>query len=252
MRLPIIIKLNVLYPMKKIIAVDFGGSLIKSALVENNKILKKFLIDTDANKGKNKIIENLIEAINVVYEKDVKDIGIGMPGPANYDKGIFINPPNLKPLWNVNIKKYIQRKFRVNVKFENDANCAALAELFFNKYRNFIVLTLGTGIGCGVIIGRKLYKGSGNASEAGHMIIDKGKDFEDLCSGTAIKRRSKELFKKELLIKDLVKLAKKGNKKAKQIVEENANYMGIGIGNLVNIFDPEVIILEGGMKEAGN
>ena len=84
------------------------------------------------------------------------------------------------------------------------------------------------------------------------MVIDNGKDLEDLASGTAINNRAKKQFGKILLAQELVQLAKKGNKKAKKIIEESAGYLGIGLGNIVNIFDPDIIILTGGVKEAGN
>jgi len=239
--------------MKYKIAIDIGGYNIKTALVRDGKIIKKFDRLTEVSKGKQKIIKNILESIDLVkggYK--IKGIGIGCPGPADYKTGKIINSPNLKPLWGVNLKKIIQKKFKVKVGMENDANCAALAELKYRKDRNFVVLTLGTGVGCGIIVDRKLYKGNGKASELGHMVIDNGKELEDLASGAAILNKARKRFGKKLLARDLIKLAKGGNKTAKKIIEESAEYLGIGLGNIANIFDPNIIILTGGLKDAGN
>lgn len=237
---------------ESVIGVDLGGTSVRAALVRKGKIIQYVKRPTEVKKGRKQIIKNIIESIEQVKTRKIKGIGIGCPGPADYEKGKILNTPNLKPLNGVNLKNIIQKKFKVKVKMENDANCATLAEKQFRKNKNFVVLTLGTGIGSGVIIDGKLYRGKGKATELGHIIIDNGKDLEDLASGGAIIRRAKKEFRKKLLARDLVALSKKKNKKATKIINESAGYLGIGLASISNIFDPEVIVLTGGVKDAGS
>jgi glucokinase len=232
-----------------IIGVDIGGTSIRAGLIRNGKVVKKSKKVSCIDVGKECFIGHLLECIEEVYVKGVKGIGLGCPGPANYNTGRLINPPNLKPLWGVNLKKIVKKKFRVKVEMDNDANCAALAEIKKRKEKNFVVLTLGTGIGCGIVIDKKLYRGRGKASELGFMIIDNSKSLQDLASGTAITNRAQKKLGKKLLASELVKMR---NVKAKKIIKESAEYLGIGLANIGNIFDPDVIVLTGGIKEAGN
>lgn len=111
-------------------------------------------------------------------------------------------------------------------------------------------MTLGTGIGGGIIINGKLYKGEGYAGELGHIILDRGIDFENLAGGKRLKKLTKKEFGKELLVNDLIKIQNKDSK-ARKILNEISMYLGQGIASLINIFDPEVVILSGGVKETG-
>jgi len=230
------------------IAVDFGGTNIRAALMQGLKIIRIIKKETHSSKGKNFVISQLIKTIEEAKNnKKINGIGIGSPGPLK--NGIIKNPPNL-PLKNVNLKKIIQKKFKVRTIIENDAKCAALAEAKLGtKKKNFILLTIGTGIGGGIIINHKLYKGTGYAGELGHMIIQDHKDLEDLASGKAIKNTSKKYFHHQIKAKDLVKLK---SKRARFILKNEIKYLSIGIANLINIFDPDVVILTGGIKEIGN
>ena len=145
------------------------------------------------------------------------------------------------------MKKILEKRFRKKTEVENDVNCLALAETKFGcRKKNFIVLTLGTGIGGGIIINGKLYKGQSYAGELGHIIIDKGKHFEELWKIN--KQLTKKIFKREVLIKDLIKM--KSNK-SRKILNQITLYLGESIASLIDIFDPEIVILAGGVKEAG-
>jgi len=181
----------------------------------------------------------------MMMKKRVKGIGIASPGPLK--DGIIKNPPNL-PLRNFNLKKYLQKKFKKRVEVANDADCVALAEKEYGcKKNNFIVLTFGTGVGGGIVLNGGLYKGEGYGGEPGHIILDNGRDFENLWKDC--RRLSKKYFNKKLLITDLLKMR---DKKAKEILRNGSNYMGQGIASLINIFDPEVVVLAGGVRESGN
>jgi len=233
--------------MDKIIAVDFGGTSIRAALMKDKRILRLAKKDTLADKGSRIVLKQLISAIKEVKgDEKIKGIGVGSPGPLL--DGVIKNPPNI-PLKNFNLKKFLKNKFKVRVEVENDANCAALAELYYGvKKKNFIVLTLGTGIGGGVVINGELYKGQGYASELGHMVIEDGKDLEYWASGSTITCNAKKSFGKKLLAGELRKM---NNRKAEKILQDAAKNLAVGIGSLVNIFDPEVVVLVGGLRNAG-
>jgi glucokinase len=219
----------------KIVAVDLGGTNLRAALIKDGKILRYTKKPTP--KTKDEILKTLIEVISEVFDKDVKAIGMGCPGPLK--DGVIQNPPNL-PLKNFNLKKFLQKKFKVRIEIDNDAKCVAIAESKLGcKKKNFIIFTLGTGIGGGIIINNNLYKGMGNAGEFGSIILDNKKSFEKWW----------QEYRKDFIIKDLIK---SGDSHSKDILEKLTNYLGQGIGSLINVFDPEVVVLMGGAREAGN
>ncbi len=243
-----------------IIAVDLGGTKIEVGLLKTNgTIVRKIRYKT--KKTKQKIIEQIINgiwwAIDGINKTKIIGIGLGVPGPADYKKGIFWNPPNLKCLWGVNLKKIIVRKFKLKTIMDNDGNCAALAEKRFGagkKFKNIVIFTIGTGMGNGIIINNHLYHGRQNAGEAGSEIIRsdlKLGDPEHLATGFAILKMSRRLIHKSLKAGDLVKLARRGNKKAKLILESVSKYIGVELANMVHTLDPDIIILAGGVRDAG-
>ena len=122
--------------MKHIIGVDLGGTNIKTALINlDGKIMKKYEIKTETKKGTNQITKNIIKTIEKVKTKNVIGIGIGSPGPLDYKKGIITKPVNL-PFKNTPLRKIIQKKFRLPVFLDNDANCFTLAEAVFGSGKN--------------------------------------------------------------------------------------------------------------------
>jgi glucokinase len=246
--------------MFMIIGIDLGGTKIAAALVTpGGRIITDVNIPTEAAKGKEYVIGNIKKAAHNLIsgaKEKVTCLGIGVPGPISYEKGIVIEPPNLPGWKSVNLKKILEKEFRVPVHLDNDANCAALAEARFGaakKARNFIYITVSTGIGGGIIIDRQLYRGAiGAAGEFGHMVIDPRGPlcgcgnhgcFEALASGSAIKKRSgMDAIAVELA-------ARQGDKKALAVIQETAHYLAIGIANLVNIFNPEMVVIGGGVSK---
>jgi glucokinase len=227
----------------EVIAVDIGGTNIRIALVRNNKIIKLTKCETPKTvKGIMNVLYSEIEKFN---SSRIKGIGIGCPGPLK--NGVIENPPNL-PFRYYNLQNAIEKKFKKRVVVFNDARCVALAEAKIGcKKKNFVILTLGTGIGGGIIINNELYLGDGNAGEIGSIIINGTKTFEKCW------QQRKELTKKELgHAMGITELIKIKNKKADEIVDKIANYLGIGIASIINVLDPEVVILAGGPREAGD
>lgn len=226
----------------KIIAVDLGGTNMRVALVKNNRILD--YIKKTTPKEKNFLIKEMEDSIKELITPDVRGIGVGSPGPL--DNGIIRNPPNI-PLRNFNLKKELEKKFKRKVVIENDARCVAIAESRLGcKKRNFVVLTFGTGVGGGIIINGEVYRGQGYGGELGHITLDKEQDFEDVWQN--IREKIKNNFGKNILIKDLIKMK---SSESDKLLEEITYCMGRGISSIINIFDPEIVILAGGVKETG-
>lgn len=219
---------------KEVIAVDLGGTNLRVALVRNNKVVRYVKKKTPKN-GK-QLLEELCKGISDLMSKDVKGIGAAVPGPVI--NGIIRNPPNIK-VKNFDFKNYLKSKFKVRVEVENDANCIALAEAVYGyKKKDFFVITLGTGVGGGVVLNGELYCGKGYAGEIGHVILGNGKYLEDYW----------KKHKKHFLVKDLVKSK---DKTSKANLDKLADYIAQAIGSMVNVLDPELIILAGGAREAG-
>jgi len=163
-----------------IIGIDLGGTKIAGVITSpTGKVLMDVQIPTEAKKGKKQVISNIKKAIHMLIRSQrvkIKAIGIGAPGPIQYEKGIVIEAPNLPGWKKVNLRNILKKEFKVPVLVDNDANCAALAEAWFGAgrfARHFIYMTVSTGIGGGIIIDKKLYRGAnGAAGEFGHMTID--------------------------------------------------------------------------------
>ncbi len=242
-----------------IIGIDLGGTKIAGVLcTPSGKVLMDVHVPTEAKKGKKQVIENIKKAIRMLirsHNVKINAIGIGAPGPILYEKGIVIEAPNLPGWKRVHLKEILKKEFKVPVFVDNDANCAALAESWFGAgkfVKHFIYMTISTGIGGGIIIDKKLYRGAiGSAGEVGHMTIEtKGPKcgcgnygcLEALASGSALKRKTGlDAISVELA-------ARQGDKKAKKAIAEIAHYLAIGIADLVNVFNPEMIIIGGGLS----
>lgn len=228
----------------KIIALDIGGTHLRTGVVQNGKILVYNKIKTP--KSKKQILKLLTKSVSELMDNRVKGIGIAAPGPL--ENGIIKNPPNM-PFKNFNIQKYFEKKFHKKVILEKDSNCHALSELKYGfKKKNFILLTVGTGIGGGIVINGKLYKGQGYGGEVGNMIVNNKTNFENLAASKGVKTLTKKYFHKEVSAKELFK---RKDKKSKKVMNELASYLGQGIASLINIFDPEVVVLYGGIKDSG-
>lgn len=268
--------------MEKVnIGVDIGGMSLKAGLVnKEGKILHKETIKTDVNKGDKYFLECLQTLIaNLIkYAKnnylEVNGIGLGIPGIVNNDLKTMEYAPNLK-IENLSLKDAL-KDFNLPFSLSNDANCAALAEQKFGAakgYKNVILLTLGTGVGGGIVIDNKLFEGtSGQGAELGHMIIKlNGRKcgcgrkgcFEAYASASALLRLTKEEMKKnphslmweytDFNLNNVNGLtsfecAKKGDISANNVVNKYVYYLGEGILNFCNIFRPEVVVLGGGVS----
>lgn len=257
--------------MEFVIGVDIGGTktaigvvniygeiIAKSTILTNQMLTPEQMIDNICNE-----IDKLLLQTKVPL-KNIKGIGIGAPGPLNSKKGEIICPPNLPNWKDVKIVEQIRDYFQCPVFLENDANSAALGEKWVGaaiENNNFIYLTISTGIGAGVYINGELLVGSsGNAGDVGHIVVDptygickcgqKG-CFEYVASGTAIARLGSEKIGKDLSTKEVFELYNNGNEKVVPFIEDVFRNIGVGCVTLINTFDPEKIIIGGGVAKVG-
>lgn len=247
--------------VKYVVGVDIGSTNIKAGLVREGRILSKVSVKTRADKGKRAVINNIIKAVNSVKTKKVKSIGIGCPGPLNYKTGVIIRPPNL-PFRNTRLKSILQRRLKLPVKIDNDANCFALGEAIYGagKGKNTVVgITLGTGVGGGIVINQKIFHGKLNAGELGHMTINyigyKSKCGNMGCLETYVSSRGilRRAGLKGIRVQspfELYELARKGNKKARQLFKETGFFLGVGITNIALAFDPDIVVIGGQVADS--
>lgn len=265
------------------IGVDLGGTSIKVGVVsKEGKIEKKISVDTLADGGPDIVIHQIKKGIDQVIEKYLKQIvgiGIGSPGVVAAKKGMVEHPPNLPGWEKVPLGKIIEKEYKIDTFVENDANAAAVGELIFGAGKgidNFIMVTLGTGVGSGLIIDGKLYRGeTGAAGELGHITIDyKGPKCNCGNIGCVetyvgnnymVERVSAELGNHaeskifELLDNNLGQLSPKiicdaangGDPYAKSVVIETGKYLGYGLASVVNLLDISKIIVGGGVAGFG-
>lgn len=268
------------------IGVDLGGTKIKIGIVnEEGKIVSSGIIDTDSSYDAKIIMRDMTVEIERLIEqealqvKDIKSIGIGVPGLVDYEKGTIIYCTNLS-WYNVEAVSYIMEHFNIPVYIENDATVAAYAESLFGstkKARDSVFLTIGTGIGGGIIINKQIIRGAhGAGSEIGHMVIGEnfydcncGRNgcFETLASATAMIRYAlhkmndygktsslQRLYieKGQLEAKDIFDQAALGDEIAVETINRTAKYMAIGIANIYNVLDPEIIAIGGGVSKSGD
>ncbi|MBI4777352.1 ROK family protein [Candidatus Desantisbacteria bacterium] len=266
---------------KLVIGLDIGGTKIDVGIIEaSGKILRKIRILTNIHEGLDAIVQRIYDAIEKITDgikTPIRGIGIGAPGQVDVKNGIVLFAPNLG--WkNINLKKIIYERYRLPVEIENDANCGALAEAKLGAgsgANSLIWITVGTGIGGGIIIDGKLMQGAGFAGgEIGHMTMKKNGlvcgcgnkgCLETLSAGPAIIHQIRKKIISgtqtnilKMVDNDLNKItvgitseaADMGDNLSLQILNRAGEYLGIGVANLVNILNPEAIILGGGVMEA--
>lgn len=245
--------------MKEYIAFDIGGTQIKYGIVsEIGRVLKRQTVATEIHLGGEQIIQKLIYVSKkIMNEHTIAGIGISTAGIVDINKGIVTGGADHIPGYStIPISDRLQEILKVPVSIDNDVNCAAFGEKWNGSGRekdNFIMLTLGTGIGGAIFIDGKLYQGhSFSAGEWGNMLIE-GKTFEEVASISGLIRLvSKYKGKGKWNGKRIFELYDKGDREVAQAVGIFFKYLAIGISNLAYIFNPETIIIGGGITDRGN
>ena len=244
--------------MKEYIAFDIGGTQIKYGIVsETGTVLKHKTVSTEIHLGGEQIIQKLILlSKKLMNEHTISGIGISTAGIVNIHKGVVTGGVgHIRNYATIPIIDRLQRVLQVPVSIENDVNCAALGEKWKgigNRKRNFIMLTLGTGIGGAIFIDGDLYRGhSFSAGEWGNMLIE-GRPFEEVASISGlICLVRKYKGESDWNGKTIFELYDKGDREVTQAVEVFFKHLAIGISNLAYIFNPEMIVIGGGITDRG-
>jgi glucokinase len=260
------------------VGVDIGGTKVAAGLVDREGgISAQLRVPMIANSSAEKGLDAVLSAIAQVTRQgttSIEGIGICAPGPLDPHTGVILNPPNL-PCWrNFPLAEAVERLQSVPVKVDNDANAAALAETRWGAargYQNVFYATIGTGIGTGIVLGGKIYHGrTGSAGEGGHVSIDyrgpicrcgKPGCIEVLASGTAIVERVRQELGRgqrssilelaggnpaAITGEMVAKAWQSEDALAKRILAESAQMLALWLSNIIDLFDPEVIVIGGG------
>ena len=258
------------------LGLDVGGTTIKAGLVdENNRVLESRSTPTIAD-DLNGFTSKLTDLIHDFQKSTAIDaVGIGVPGLRSSKTGAIQTSPNIACLNNVNLEELVADKVHLKIVSENDANAGAYAEFLCGAgvgLRNLAYLTLGTGLGSGLILNGSLYTGtSGYGAEFGHTVVDPNGRvcgcgqrgcIETVVSATAIVQTAKDKFKgagttllteipPPLTAATIYEAAIRGDELAREVFKETGRWLGIGCANLINLLNPELIIIGGGVMASG-
>lgn len=268
------------------LGIDLGGTNVKAGLVdENNAVLFKSSVPTGVADGNDAVVDNIVKACAIVLHEagitlaDVSNIGIGTPGAVNSDTGVVERAENMK-FENFPLVAKLEEKINRKVYIENDANAAALGEYVAGAAlgaKNAVCVTLGTGVGGGIIIDGKLYSGSNYAGgELGHTSISfdgiscncgRRGCWERYASVTALIEQTKEAMQANkgsvlwaIAEEDIDNVngktsfdaMREGDETGKAVVDKYIEYIACGVTNMVNIFQPDVICIGGAISKEGD
>jgi glucokinase len=267
-------------------AVDLGGSKILSVIAEGDGCrVGEDRRPTSAKEGPEVVLERVVTSLETalanagLQQDDLVAVGICSPGPCDIDNGVICSAPNLPGWRDVPICRYVGERLGALALLENDANAAAVGEYVYGAgrgCRHLIYMTVSTGIGGGFIIDGRLYRGAtGVAGELGHMTIDPHGPvcgcgnhgcLEALASGTAVAARGEELVAQgssallaelaqeqgRLTAETVAQAAGRGDVACRGIIRRAGYYLGIGFASYVNIFNPEIIVIGGGLAKVGD
>jgi glucokinase len=264
---------------RQVIAVDLGGTKLAVGLVARDGTVARHVVEPTDLASEEALLAQLGRVVGQVAADGVVALGVGVPSTIDQRLGRAVASVNI-PLAGVALRDLLERRFEVPVLLENDANAAAVAEHRLGAARgarHAVMLTLGTGVGGGLILDDRLYRGSvGAAGELGHITIDvDGPQCQGACPGrghlevmasghaadrladrAAAERPDGDLGRAAAAGRDidprlLVELASAGPGDARDVLEHIGSHLGIGISDLVNVFNPEIVVVGGGFAEAG-
>jgi glucokinase len=245
--------------MKKYLGLDVGGTFLKIAFKENETIKTDKISIKDFIKDKDKFLNFLTETVDF-YKPD--RVGIAVAGLVDKKSGLLTNSPNLRALEGLNIKEYLEKNLNVEVFIDNDANVATFGEYVYGNGKGskvLVCLMLGTGLGGGLVLDGKIFSGvSGSAMEIGHITVEKdgfpchcGRKgcLEAYVSSYGLERIHCILTEDKKTSFEIISLLRENDKKALESFEIFTHYLSIGIMNIVHIFNPDKILLSGGIVE---
>jgi glucokinase len=270
--------------VSSVIGVDLGGTKVAVASLEGRHFGESVLIPTDRS-GSGAVIDQLVAMVGRVRSDNLDAVGIGVPSIVEFDTGRVVSSVNI-PLKDVPLRQVLGERLGVPVFVDNDATVAALAEAHDAELRlvahNLVMITVGTGVGGGIVLGGRIYRGAtGGAGELGHTLVglDLSRDtvpapshfpqpgsLESVAAGHALDKLVVEAAEfvpdsalgrlkaegKEVAGAEAVDCAERGDPAAQRIIEIWAERVGIGIANAINTFDPEEVVIGGGAARAGD
>ncbi len=249
---------------KWIVGLDIGGT--KCAVVLGDaklRIVDRLSFPTQPRRRWKMVLKELFDGIdritayNGIKPESIHKAGVSCGGPLDSREGLILSPPNLPGWKRVPIVRLLRSKLQCPVRLENDANACAVAEWKFGAgrgCRNMIFLTFGTGLGAGLILDGRLYRGSNDmAGEAGHIRLaangplgyGKKGSFEGFCSGGGLARMAEKTGGRAVSAKELCEAAKRGDKASRAILQTSGRYLGMGLSILIDLLNPERIVLGG-------
>jgi glucokinase len=247
---------------QRVIGVDLGGTKILAGIVGRDGSVERHRETITPQTSQDALLAGLDAAVEELLSEDTAALGFGLPSPLDQRTGRALQAVNI-PLGDIDFRGRMAERFGRPVGIENDANSAAYAEFHFGAARDaqsMVMLTLGTGCGGGAVIDGKLYRGW---AEFGHMVIvydglpcqgsctGRG-HLEPYVTGTAATKLAQEEFGPAVDAHRLVRLANEGDPRARDILDGIGRHLGAGIGTLVNIFNPELVVIGGGFAAAGD
>jgi glucokinase len=245
-----------------VIGVDLGGTKILAGAVHPDGSVERHRETVTPQTSQDDLLAGLDAAVEELLTEETAALGFGLPSPLDQRTGRALQAVNI-PLGDIDFRSRMAERFGLPVGIENDANAAAYAEFHFGAARDvqsMVMLTLGTGCGGGAVIDGQLYRGW---AEFGHMVIEyDGLPCQGSCTGrghlepyvtgTAATKLAQAEFGPAVDAHRLVRLASEGETRAVEILDGIGRRLGAGIGTLVNIFNPELVVIGGGFAAAGN
>jgi len=244
---------------KRVIGVDVGGTKILAGVVDRNGAVERHRETPTPTGSQEEVLQALYSAVEELSDDGIAAVAFGIPSRIDRERGRVEGSVNI-PLGEVDLRRRMEDRFKVPVGLENDANAAALAEFTAGAGRGtstMVMLTLGTGCGGGIVFEGKLFRGW---SEVGHMVIEvdglpcpcggRG-HLEAYVTGNVATVLAQEAFGPGVDAHRLVRLANEGNDRAQEVLAGIGHRLGAGIASLVNLFDPQVVVIGGGFSAAG-
>ena len=246
------------------IGVDVGGTKIAAGVVDREGRISKRVERPTPRASQDEFLDTLDEVVESLHEDGVGAVGFGMPSTIDQRTGRIVNSVHV-PVGDFDFRGRMADRLELPVALDNDANAAAIAEWQAGAgrgTRNMVMLTLGTGVGGGLILDGKPYRGSiGAGAEIGHMVLEFGGEpcvgnctghghLEQVASGGAADRLAAKILGGDAIGRELVGAARGGNEEALEAIVGIGRRLGAAMGSLVNIFNPEVIVIGGGFSQA--
>lgn len=230
-----------------ILGIDIGGTQIRSGIIERGELKKVCTIPTPSNGTEAEVLEAIAKLVELYSDYKLKYIGIGVPSVVNVEKGIVYNVTNIPSWKEVHLKDYLETRFKVPVYVNNDANCFVSGEKYFGKgqqFQSLVGITLGTGLGAGLIINNHLYEGRNcGAGELCNLpYLDR--NYEYYCSG--------QFFKDELKVSgnDVALLAVEGDASALKMLDQFGSHLGKFMQAVLYAYDTEAVVLGGSVASS--